>query len=870
MSAESTLDLSLREAHRRRIAAQLPHLGWVVTGGSVLWFALALIADSGVVRAQVTPVTVLLILAFQGGIFAGAAVMSRREPTGPHVTALALASCCLVGFLWVWLLTSTATVAATLTFATLTLFGAAPLVLAWGLGPQLAFQGALTVMWIVALRQLPHPLSMTEMMSALAFGNLMALAVTQWAAHSFRTETLARFAALDFDRQITASRDAYRALAENAVDFIWATDLQGRFTYVNESLARRCGVRVSELIGQSVQTILTPHPSHPDPRQRMARMLAGEAVEPQLWQMTAAGGPCWVEAVAGPMHSPAGELVGIQGVSRDVTERRLAEDALRASEERFRSVFDNAPVGMTVVSPDGAVLQVNRALSAMLGYDDGALIGARVWDALHPDDVPTLQGLVGATLAGERDRFAVECRHMHRDGHVVWNQLHVFLERQSDGSPGRFISQMEDITEQRVAEAALRSSERRFRSFAESMAAGVLIVRSDGIVYVNEAVTTLTGFSREELLQKQAWDLVHPDERAGAQERVLRRMAGEELDPHTSYRLVTKTGECRWADITIVIFDLDGEPAILSTAFDLTERKLAEEALRSSEARYRGLVESQHELVLRFDADGHVTFANDAYCDTYGLARDQAIGAPFWPFVHPADVEQLRTAVKATMQPPYRATVEVRSRTVRGWRWFEWEASAVRDPNGVVLEGQAAGRDVTERRRTQDDLRASLEDLRRNEEKLRLLSQRHVAVREEERKRLSLDLHDDVCQELVAVAILVESAAGRLDAAPPEVMRDLGRATEYLSEVVDHLRDLARDLRPLVLHDLGLESSLRSLALRISNEKTTVQAIVATDIPRLEESAEMAIHRIAQEAVTNALRHAQARLVTMRLAVVGD
>jgi two-component system sensor histidine kinase UhpB len=150
-----------------------------------------------------------------------------------------------------------------------------------------------------------------------------------------------------------------------------------------------------------------------------------------------------------------------------------------------------------------------------------------------------------------------------------------------------------------------------------------------------------------------------------------------------------------------------------------------------------------------------------------------------------------------------------------------------------------------------------------------LLARRQVAVREEERKRLSMDLHDDVCQELVAVGILVESAVGRLGPVPPEATSELTRAGRYLGEVVDHLRVLARDLRPLVLNDLGLESGLRSLALGLSSADTMVRAEFPTEIPRLAESAEISIHRIAQEAVTNAVRHAQARNVTMTLTAFG-
>ena len=738
MSLEPTIDLTLRDAHRRRIAAQLPSLGMVVTGCALSWFTLTALADPLVPFGGA-----LAILVFQVVVFGTAAVLCRRDPVAPRVTPLAVGACLLVGMVWVLVFTTTATVAAMLMFSTVMLFGAAPVILAWGLGPQLVFQGSLTLLWVAVLPLLPKQLPMLELAAALGFSNLFALAATQWAVRGFRAEVLARVTAVDLERQIAASRDAYRALAENVPDFIWATDGEGRWSYVNEALARRCGLAASDMIGRSVAEILTDHPGNPDPMAFIARLAADQSVGQHLLQMATPEGPCWVEAVATLMRGSNGDIVGVQGVSRDVTERHLAEERLR-------------------------------------------------------------------------------------------------------------------------------SSEHRFRTFAESMKAGVVIAQPQGLRYVNEAVSIITGYDRDELLRMQVWDLVHPDERALARQNAAARLRGDRVSPRVEYRLATKSGETCWVDVTVTMIDFDGEPAMLGTALDITERKLAEEALRASEARYRGLIESQREIVLRFDAEGRVTFANDAYCDTFGIPREEAIGRDFWPLVHLDDVESLRASVAATMQPPYRTNVETRSRTASGWRWFEWEVSAIRDAQGVVVEGQAAGRDVTERRRAQDDLHASLQELRRSEEKLRLLAQRQVAIREEERKRLSFDLHDDVCQELVGIGILVESAVGGLAQVPPETAAKFTRASGYLGEVVEHLRLLARDLRPMLLRDLGLEDSLRSLAAGFSNEKTAVQAIFSTPIPRLDETVEVTVYRIAQEAIANAIRHAEARHVTVTLTTGRD
>lgn len=868
--SESCLDQRLRDAHRQRIAIRLPTLAWVVTGGSILWFALASAFDTSRVTRALGLGGALAILVAQGLVFGVVVAAVRRDPTGRRIVPSAVAACIAVGLAWAVVLTSTATMAAMLTFGALTLLSAAPLVLAWGLGPQLVFQGTLSLVWIAALPLLPRLLPVAETVSGIAFGNIVALVVAQWAASAFRVEVLARRAAVDFDSQLAASRDAYRALAENAVDLIWAIDLEGRWTYVNDALAKRCGTTPEAMLGASVAGVLTPHPDNPDAAALIARMLAGDTVPPQLMEMRTVDGPRWVEAIAALVFGPGGAIVGIQGSSRDVTERLTSEEAVRSSEERFRGVFDNAPTGMAVIAPDGEVLQVNRTLTRILGYREDEIVGRRVWEFMYPDDIAPTERLVEATLGGERDGFTLACRHVHRQGHVIWSFIGAFLERDRENRPRRFITYQTDITEQRAAEAALRASEYRFRTLTDSMVAGVLIAEGSSIVYVNDAVSAITGFPRDELLRMAVWDIVHPEDRDIARARIAARFEGTSVTPRHEYRVLTRSGETRWVDVAVVMLDVDGSRVMLGTAFDVTERRVAEHALRESEARYRGLVDSQREVVTRFDPAGVVTFANETYCTVFGVGRDEVVGKPFWPVVHPEDAERAKAGIAQAMQPPYRGESEHRAHTAAGWRWLQWEGGAIRDASGAVVEVQAVGRDVTEQRRAQDALRASLEELRRSQDQLRQLAQRQVAIREEERKRLSFDLHDDVCQELVGIAILVDSVVGRLGSdAPADALADLERSIRYLREVVDHLRVLARSLRPIVLKDLGLEGSLRTLATGLSDAKTAVATVFDSTIPRLDEWREVGVYRIAQEAVANAVRHSGASRVTVTLRAEG-
>lgn len=141
---------------------------------------------------------------------------------------------------------------------------------------------------------------------------------------------------------------------------------------------------------------------------------------------------------------------------------------------------------------------------------------------------------------------------------------------------------------------------------------------------------------------------------------------------------------------------------------EIRERKQAEEALRESEAHYRGVVESQLDLIVRVDLKGCFTFANDAYCRKFGLKREEILGKEsYQQLVHPEDLPHTLEAMKALYQPPYRALVEQRAFAVEGIRWIEWQDSAIRNGAGNVVEIQAIGRDITERKQAEEALRRS-------------------------------------------------------------------------------------------------------------------------------------------------------------------
>lgn len=675
----------------------------------------------------------------------------------------------------------------------------------------------------------------------------------------------------DAEERLRRSEARFRTVFDHAPIGILLLGPDVRILGANRALCAMLGYEESELLGRIVTELLHPE-DLPESNRMRTRVDAGEVdtISVERRALRKDGQVLWLQVRSSVQREADGKVELIITQLVDVTAQRAQEVKLRESEARFRTIFESAPIGMALLAPEGHLIQANPALAVMLGRTPDELTRLSAPDLIHPDDVDLTRMQVMAALSGCcSDTIAGESRYLHADGHVVWGAYQSSLVRDAEGVPRYFVSQVVDVTERKLAGDAVRESEARYRGLVEL--SHDLIVRMDldgNLTFVNDAWTGKFGLRREQVVGRSVMPRIVASDRPTAAEAIR----GLALPPHRTrveVRQPTIEG-VRWLEWEgCGIFDDTGKVVELQAiGRDVTQEHEVAEALRASEARYRGVVESQQAVVLRMDLDLAITFVNDYGCRLIDVPREAMIGAHVLSWVHPDDKEAAEAAFRSELVPPYHATLDCRVAIGGALRWFEWEGTAIFDEDGRPIELQSVGFDVTERRAAADALRASLEELRQSEEKLRRLAQRQVAVREEERKRLGFDLHDGVCQELIGIGILVESFRGRPGFTRNE-SSELGRVSRYLGEVVEHLRLLAGDLRPMLLHDLGLEGSLRSLAVGLSNDTTTVVTIFPTPVPRLEETAEVTVYRIAQEALANAFRHARASSIVVEVCADG-
>ena len=459
-----------------------------------------------------------------------------------------------------------------------------------------------------------------------------------------------------------------RAIGTCSPDPIYAKDAEGRFLFANPALLAVIGKAADEVIGR------TDADWHHDPEQAAAVMANDRRIietgQTEVVEETfdAAGqGTRVFRSAKAPLRTDDGAPLGVVAISSDITHIKRAETALRQSEERFRSTFEQAAVGMSHNELDGSWIRVNDRLCDMLGYTRAELLALTFRDVTHPDDLAANLECVSRCLAGEMSSYVMEKRYIHKDGSQLWGTLTVSLVRDQAGAPQYFIAVVEDISQRKRAELRLRQSEERFRRlFDGAPLPGYLVDPLGGsIVDCNDAAAAMLGYDRSEIRLMRVADIDSSLE--GTELRSARpALAGRSVQFETTHR--TRSGDVRDVAIAAVPVDIDGRRLAHCTVVDITERKRAETELRRLTAGLE--VRVREEVAARETAQVRAAHAE----------RMQALGQLAGGIAH--DFNNVLQAVQGSGSMIARRAADV---------------EAVRRYAGIVVEAADRGASITRR-----------------------------------------------------------------------------------------------------------------------------------------------------------------------------
>jgi len=409
---------------------------------------------------------------------------------------------------------------------------------------------------------------------------------------------------------------------------------------------------------------------------------------------------------------------------------------------------------------------------------------------------------------------------------------------------------------------ALSHSERMFFTAFRSSpdAVGISAVPGGHFLEVNDSFTRLTGYSHEETLGRTAAELnlwKDPARRA----EVMAKLEKESEVRDEEFVCVTKSGEARIAQFSATLIEVDGKPCALAIVRDITARKQSEDALRTSEERFRTLVRDFHVGVVLLGPDAKIQFANQTAQRWFGITFEEARGKDSSQL----DVVAIRedgTEIPFLSRPGPRAIETGRSIQfeVIGWRrkglseimWTLGNATPQFAPDGSVSAVINTFTNITERKQA--------------EEALHQLSTRLLQLQDEERRRLGRELHDSLAQSVLAVNLNLAQAARSLTSADERSRHALAEARRVLVEMSREIRTLSYLLHPPLLDELGLVSAIKEYAEGFSERSgIKLNLEIQAGFARLPQEAETALFRIVQESLTNIQRHSGAQMAKIHL-----
>lgn len=393
----------------------------------------------------------------------------------------------------------------------------------------------------------------------------------------------------------------------------------------------------------------------------------------------------------------------------NVLRRRRDQEAVIASEHRFRSLLEGLNEGVLQCDRDDVILHINPKACELLGYEPAELIGERLEEILvWPDDIPELHTRNARRLTGISETY--ELRLRRRDGSFFWAEMNATPLRAPDGaiigSLGGFI----DITARLAEREALRESEERLRHYFQNSLIGVAIIdRDHRWLELNDYMCHLHGYSRAELSDLTGADLTHPDDVAHDVAQFERLCAGEFDHYELDKRFIHKRGHTWYARLSVEAVrhtDRSLNYAII-LAQDITAQKTAQRALVNQSGFLRQLIDSNPNLIFALDSSGRFTLANRAFADLYGLTVEEIIGKTNADIVD--DPEQRRTydddnrmILETGKSVVINQDRVFDTRTGRE-RWFQAAKSRLVGPDGKAAFVLCTASEITERKRAEDE-----------------------------------------------------------------------------------------------------------------------------------------------------------------------
>jgi PAS domain S-box-containing protein len=652
---------------------------------------------------------------------------------------------------------------------------------------------------------------------------------------------------------LEASEYKYRMLAENASDVIWTMDMDQRYTYISPSVMEMRGFTPKEASELSFEDVLTPESleilrkslAREQELEKQGRLGPSNISSHELEMYRKDGSTLWTEIRVRTLRDPDGSPTGLLGVTRDISERKNAEESLALEKTFSDEIINSLPGVFYLHDEEGRLVRWNRKYEEISGYSAEELYNKHSLDLFDGEDKAVIESaLESLWTEGE---FVAEAFVTIKGGEKI--PFHFSSRVINLGDKPYFLGVALDISERKQAEKVLRATQYSI----DTSGTAILWVRPDttSIIYANNAACRHLGYTRDQLLTMTVPD-IDPNWTMEYHQTGGQEVLSSENPVMFESRHIRRDGTIVPVEISLSHLEFEGEKYYFVFVTDITVRKEAEKALRATQHS----IHTSEIVLLWITPDARLAYVNDAACRFFGYTREKLLTMgvpdidPDWSKEYwiSEGWERVKSAGKSTFES-------------RNWDMDGRIVPVEVSTSYFEFEGEeyifAFITDITERKEAEEDLIKSRRTLQE-------LTNHLQSIREKERSYVAREIHDELGQSLTAIKFDVSALRGRLkERADTEKINSL---LETIDETMRVARRLSTEMRPSILDDFGLSESVQWLAADFS-ERSSIECDVTIDPPEIRADSERstAVFRVMQEALTNVYRHSEAKRAVVGL-----
>jgi len=519
------------------------------------------------------------------------------------------------------------------------------------------------------------------------------------------------------NQRIRESEQKFRNIFESASDAMIYLDRTGRILDVNQKAISVFGGSKKELVGKHFTKVGILSPKDVSKLMKaFADGLAGKHAFVSVSIKNRRGQKVSLECQGSLMKTSSENALLV--IARDVTKRKQAEEGLKKSEEKYKELLEETPIGICNLDIKGKITYTNKAFEQIVGYSSDEIIGKSALNLasqalqLSNEKLKPITNRIKNRLTGRRKSEPMTLQLRRKDGCLRWVEAESKLIKRF-GMPVGLQAILEDVTERKQMKEKLAESEERFRSIVENSHGGIGIV-DDGfkIKYVNDQVTRILGYSKEEMVGHDFRKFLHGYTQSLIQDRYVRRQNGEEIPSQYEFEVIRKDGERRTVEMKVALLkDGQGRMHTMAEVLDITDRKKALVDFKESEEKFRDLAEQLPSMVF-INKNGRVVYVNKKCIEIMGYTEEQFYSSDFnfHSLIAPESIEVIISAYKKHMKGEEVAPYEYTLVTKKGKK-----IEAIITTKLIKYCGENAilgiVTDITERKKMERDLRSSQERL---------------------------------------------------------------------------------------------------------------------------------------------------------------